>query len=152
MLTVAAWTDAELHVGLWVGCFPALQPLLRQASLALGLRSQLDSRAPTSKRDTAVSTDTSNRKSVTNRWSRSSGYFWSIGGRPNREAGGGGGRVEVERGTSGGVEMTDLEKGGDGGLNREQTDISVDIDLGERPNTGWGAEAGADANGQRQEA
>ncbi|TIC91868.1 hypothetical protein CH35J_010742 [Colletotrichum higginsianum] len=32
------------------------------------------------------------------------------------------------------------------------SDISVDIDLGERPNTGWGAEAGADANGQRQEA
>lgn len=62
MLTVAVWTDAELHVGLWVGCFPALQPLLRHVTLMLGMRSQLDSTGAASKRNTMTSTATSNKK------------------------------------------------------------------------------------------
>lgn len=43
MSTIGIWTDLEAHVGLWCGCFPALQPLLRIISFKLGLRTKLDS-------------------------------------------------------------------------------------------------------------
>ncbi|OHW94920.1 integral membrane protein [Colletotrichum incanum] len=108
MLPVAAWTDAELHVGLWM--------------------------------DTTISTTTPNRKSVMNRWSRSSGYFWSerTGSQPKE---GGEGHVDAERSRADGVEMVDLEKGEDSGRVREQKDIFVDVDLGNRPNAREEAEA-----------
>lgn len=43
MTSIAFWTDLEGHVGLWVACFPALQPLVRIAAFRLGLRTSLDS-------------------------------------------------------------------------------------------------------------
>lgn len=40
---VAAWTEAEVHLGFWVACAPAVKPLLRLASFKLGLRTSPDS-------------------------------------------------------------------------------------------------------------
>jgi hypothetical protein len=44
MTTLGVWTDVEGHVGLWCGCFPAMQPILRILSYRLGIRSQLMSK------------------------------------------------------------------------------------------------------------
>jgi len=30
MTTIGIWTDLETHVGIWCGCFPAMQPILRR--------------------------------------------------------------------------------------------------------------------------
>ncbi|KAH8648236.1 hypothetical protein BGZ61DRAFT_501223 [Ilyonectria robusta] len=43
MIRIGSWGTLESHVGLWCGCFPALQPLLRLISYKLGFRSRLES-------------------------------------------------------------------------------------------------------------
>lgn len=49
---IAAWTEAELHLGFWVACVPAVKPLLRLASFRLGLRTSPDSTGHRGRGDT----------------------------------------------------------------------------------------------------
>jgi hypothetical protein len=43
MTTIGIWTDLEGHVGLWCGCFPALQPILRAVLSSVGASRLLSS-------------------------------------------------------------------------------------------------------------
>ncbi|RDW63561.1 hypothetical protein BP6252_11106 [Coleophoma cylindrospora] len=63
MSTIGLWTDLESHVGYWVACFPALQPILKMISYKLGFRSKLTSYGDTTTSNTKATPGTS--RSVT---------------------------------------------------------------------------------------
>jgi hypothetical protein len=47
IVSASVWTDLEIHVGIWVSCFPALQPLLRICYRRLGIKSTISNTKPT---------------------------------------------------------------------------------------------------------
>lgn len=63
MATIGVWTNLEGHVGLWVACFPAMQPIVRILSYKLGIRSKLNSNGATPAKNT-YGVNGSNHKGV----------------------------------------------------------------------------------------
>ncbi|KAM6506715.1 hypothetical protein FSOLCH5_013690 [Fusarium solani] len=120
MIQIAFWSLLEVHVGLWCGSFPALQPLLRLVSYKLGLRSSLGS---TNKKTPYTRTGAQSLSD----WPSASGYIEQIRAIDREGNDGASGRVIVTAGgsTTEFVELDDIDNG-----IRLQTDIHVQVEEG----------------------
>ncbi|KAF7540942.1 hypothetical protein G7Z17_g12059 [Cylindrodendrum hubeiense] len=122
MARVSPWTVLEVHLGLWCGCFPALQPFLRLVSYKLGLRSRLDS---TNKKSSRTGTTA---HSQARNWPGASGYI-KQGSHIDKESDGASARVIVTAGdsTTDILEMDDMDKVK--GI-RMRTDVQIRVEEG----------------------
>ena len=121
MVRVAPWTDLEVHVGLWCGSFPALQPLLRLVSYKIGLRSRLES----TKRTTRTGTDVQSRSG---NWTSVSGYIKQNSALDKESDGASGGVIATGGGgdsTTEFVEMHGIENQHSGIRMRTDVDVRV---------------------------
>lgn len=125
MSTIGQWTDLEGHVGLWCGCFPAMQPILRSFLSSIGASRLLSSNKLSRTGGDAYGNKSGNNNKSNNNmgsrgWNRSNAI--PLSSRPHGDLDDCGGEDNIsQKGIiRGDFELSELEdgKGGGGGAGR----------------------------------